>query len=230
MKTILFVGDSITDAGRNREDPRNLGQGYPCFIAGRLGLSAPGKYHFLNRGISGDRVVDIYARIKQDILNLKPDVVSILVGINDVWHEMDFRNGINASKFEKIYRMLLEEIREALPNTKIILIEPFVLKGTATATQLTWFIEEVTARANAVRKLAAEFSLPFLPLQADLNELAKQAPEEYWLIDGVHPTVNFHQYIADKWIHSFEKYLEDDVKMNESIERSLNSKKRVQNL
>ena len=205
MKTVLFVGDSITYAGRNREDGSNLGQGYPSFVAGRLGLDTPGKYRFLNRGVSGDRIVDLYVRMKRDILNLMPDFISILVGINDVWHEMDFQTGVSAARFERVYRMLLADIREELPQSKILLMEPFVLNGTATVSHINYFRSEVAARAEAVRKLAKEFSVPFLPLQQDMDMLAKRAPAEYWLVDGVHPTVNGHRYIADKWIDFFQR-------------------------
>ena len=203
MKTILFQGDSITDAGRNREEPLDLGKGYPNLIAGRLGLDYPGKYQFLNRGISANRVVDIYSRIKQDIPLLKPDVLSILVGINDVWHDLDFRNGMGASKFKTMYRMLLDEVMEALPETRILLMEPFVLPGTDISFAVDWFVEETAARAGIVQELAREYGLSFLPLQEDLNRLASLMPEAYWLSDGVHPTICFHQYIADKWIHTF---------------------------
>lgn len=204
MKTIVFQGDSITDVGRNREDFYNLGQGYPNLVAGRLGLRYPGQYTFLNRGVSGDRVVDIYARIKRDILNLKPDFLSILVGVNDVWHELDAQNGVSTPKYQRVYRMLLEEIRDALPGTKLLLMEPFVLQGSATHQALDWFRQEVSARAQAVRELATEFDLPFLPLQDSLDTLCASAPESWWLVDGVHPTVYFHQFIADQWIKAFE--------------------------
>ena len=85
-KLILFQGDSITDAGRNRENDAGTGTGYPTFVKGELGLSNPGEYEFINRGISGNRIVDLYARIKADIINLKPDYMSILIGVYDVWH------------------------------------------------------------------------------------------------------------------------------------------------
>ena len=85
-KVIVFQGDSITDAARIRQDPYNMGQGYPTRVAGQMGLANPGTYQFYNRGVSGDRIVDIYARMKYDIINLKPDYLSILVGVNDVWH------------------------------------------------------------------------------------------------------------------------------------------------
>lgn len=205
MKTILFQGDSITDAGRDRESFYDLGKGYPNLVAGRLGLDAPGQYCFINRGVSGDRVVDIYARMKRDILNLKPDYMSLLVGINDVWHELSFGNGVCAAKFKKVYRMLLEEIREALPDTKILLLEPFVMEGSATEENMDVFTPEVAARAAAVRELAEEFGLSVIPLQKPLEELSRLAPADYWLHDGVHPHPPFHQYIADRWLEAFSK-------------------------
>lgn len=205
MKTILFQGDSITDVGRNRQDPTDLGQGYPRFVDGRLGLTHPGEYRVLNRGISGDRVVDVYARMKADILNLRPDVLSILVGVNDVWHELDWANGVSAPKFKRIYGMLLSEIREALPRTKIILLEPFVLKGEATEPRYSLFRAEVELRAAAVQALAEEFSLPMLPLQSALDRLEPTAPRGWWLYDGVHPTGHFHQYLADAWLSWFRE-------------------------
>lgn len=207
MKTILFQGDSITDAGRVRENPDDLGQGYSNFIAGRLGLQQPGTYKFLNRGLSGNRIVDLYARMKVDIINLKPDYISILIGVNDAWHEKDWKNGVSTPKFKRIYSMLLEEVQEALPNTKIMLMEPFVLNGSATEDAIEWFREEVGQRALATKELAEEFYLPFVPLQEDLDQLAQIAPTAYWLIDGVHPTPFFHQYLADKWLETFQTKL-----------------------
>lgn len=202
MRTILFQGDSITDAGRDRDNFYDLGKGYPALAAGRLGLDRPGRYRFLNRGVSGDRVVDLYARMKRDILNLKPDVLSILVGVNDVWHELDFGNGVSADKFKRVYRMLLAETLEALPNVRILLLEPYVLEGSATSRYIDVFASEVAVRGKAVRELAEEFGLPFLPLQKPLEELTRLAPGDYWLADGVHPNIPFHQYIADQWLRA----------------------------
>ena len=111
MKTILFQGDSITDCGRNREQLEGTGTGYPLLVKAQLGFENPGEYTFINKGISGNRIVDLYARIKADIINLKPDYISFLIGVNDVWHEFGGRNGVAAEKFEKIYTMLIEEIK-----------------------------------------------------------------------------------------------------------------------
>ena len=206
MKTILFQGDSITDAGRNREHDGYMciGHGYPAYVSARLGLDNPGDFQFYNRGISGNRIVDVYARIKSDIINLKPDYMSILIGVNDVWHEFSYQNGVDTEKFEKIYSMLIEEIKEALPDIKIMIMEPFMLAGTATEDKAEAFRKEVEEKAAAAKKVAEKYSLPFMELQKDLDELAKKAPNDYWLADGVHPQITFHQYIADKWIKMFK--------------------------
>ena len=109
MKTILFQGDSITDCCRPRERGKEFpGQGYPLRIVGKMDYEHPGEYKFYNRGIGGNRLVDLYARIKVDIINLKPDIMSILVGVNDVWHEFEeYRNGVDADKYFMIYKKIL---------------------------------------------------------------------------------------------------------------------------
>ena len=122
MKTILFQGDSITDAGRNRDYDPHRGSGYATIVSGKLGYEYPDEYNFINRGISGNRSVDLYARIKQDLINHRPDYLSILIGVNDVWHELNEQNGVAAPKFEMVYSMLIEEIKEALPDIKIFIL------------------------------------------------------------------------------------------------------------
>ena len=132
---ILFYGDSITDAGRTRDldvPNKGLGGGYVSYIANQLFEKSLTDYDIYNTGISGNRIVDLYARIKIDCWNIKPDLLSILIGINDIWHEVKRHNGVEIDRFEKVYRMLLEDTKKALPETKIMLLEPFVLKGSAT--------------------------------------------------------------------------------------------------
>ena len=205
MKTILFQGDSITDAGRSRDNDWNRGLGYAHLVSSRLGRDFPNEYNFLNRGIGGNRIVDVYARIKSDIINLKPDVMSILIGINDVWHEIGSNNGVATPKFEKIYSMLISEIKEALPDIKIIIMEPFVLEGPATAEKIDEFRKDAAEKAAVARKIAKRFHLPFIPLQEKFDELCKSAPATYWLGDGVHPSAFGHQMIADEWIKVFKR-------------------------
>ena len=125
MKTILFQGDSITDCGRSKQGGIRMGEGYAMLVKTHLAFENPNEYEFYNRGISGNRIVDVYARIKSDIINLKPDYMSLLIGVNDVWHELGGKNnGVSAEKFEIIYDMMISEIMEALPNIKIMIMEP----------------------------------------------------------------------------------------------------------
>lgn len=212
MKTILFQGDSITDCGRSRERNDLIGTGYPLLVKAEMGYAFPEEYQFLNRGIGGNRVVDLYARIKADIINLKPDCMSILVGVNDVWHELgDNPNGVDAEKYEKIYCMLIEEILAELPDIKIMVLEPFVLE--ASATQNTeeqpnrWniFSSEVKKRADRARTVAEKYKLVFVPLQETFNKVSQQTENSYWLIDGVHPTAMGHEVIKREWLKAFEE-------------------------
>ena len=162
---ILFQGDSITDAGRARDNDDYLGRGYPALVKSTLNFEEPNKYEFFNRGVSGNRVVDLYARLKADIINLNPDVMSILIGVNDVWHEYDFENkpnGVDAEKFFKIYSMLIEEVKEALPNIKIMIMEPFTLEGTGNEAYYAEFKKEVLKRAEKARAIAEKYRLAYM--------------------------------------------------------------------
>ena len=206
MKTILFQGDSITDVGRDRSNIGDLGKGYPNLVSATLGFENPEQYTFIDKGISGNRIVDVYARIKDDILNLKPDVMSILIGVNDVWHEYDWNNGICTKKFEKLYRIMLDEILEELPNIKIMILEPFCLLGPAT--EKNWdkgFDAEVKEKAAVAKKIAEEYNLTFISLQDKFDEAAKNTENTYWLFDGVHPTAAGHELIKREWLKAYDK-------------------------
>lgn len=202
---ILFQGDSITDAGRSRNEDWILGRGYPHLVEASLGYEEPNQHEFFNRGISGNRIVDLYARIKCDIINLKPDIMSILIGVNDVWHELgESPNGVSADKFFKIYSMLIEEVLEALPNIKIMILEPFVLEACSTTEHWDFFKTEVAKRAEMAKKIAEKYNLKFIPLQKGFDDLAKKAPNNYWIGDGVHPTPKGHEFIKGKWLEAFK--------------------------
>lgn len=204
MKTILFQGDSITSCHRKDND---LGQGYAMLAAKTLEKKYPGQFHFMNRGVSGDRVTDLYERRQADLLDLKPDILSILVGVNDVGHEVWSDTGVDVETYLDTYHNLLQEIQQTLPHTKIMLMEPFVNEGSATQDNIEYFEGEIAMRSEAVQLLCAKHDVFFLPLQFDLYELEEQHPAGYWTLDGVHPTLNFHQYMADKWVKAFETYM-----------------------
>lgn len=204
---VLFQGDSITDCGRHREavEPNvGLGAGYAMLSAGRLMADHPDKnIRVFNRGIGGNRVVDLYARWKIDALNLKPDVLSILIGVNDTWHAFGSNNGVGVERYGRIYHEILTWTLQALPDVKIVLCEPFVLEFGAVAEE---WLEEIDERRRIVKNLAEEFNLPLVPIQSVLNEALKQAPPEYWLNDGVHPSLAGHQLISDQWLKATEDF------------------------
>lgn len=207
MKKILFFGDSITDACRVRESENPIvkyGYGYVIQIVGKLAEKAPTEYNVINQGISGNRIVDLYARIKKDVWNENPDVLTILVGVNDVWHEIFYGNGVDVERFDKIYRILIEDTKKALPNTRIILCEPFFLLGSATEENYKKF-EEVLDYAKVVESIAKDYDLEFLPLQDKFDEAAKKYGPTAFLWDGVHPTIAGATLIANEWMALFEK-------------------------
>ena len=213
-KRILFQGDSITDCGRDRNNFWSMGGGYPTLVMAELGLDYPYEYEVLNRGISGDRIVDVYARIKRDFINLKPDYASILIGVNDTWHEINCENGVATEKFEKIYTMLLDEIFEALPNLKLILIAPYVLEGSGTCSTEEkpdkWeiFKADVTEKAKVVKKLAEKYNATFVPLQEMFDKASEQYGVSHWLPDGVHPSIAGAKLIANAWLEKFYSEIE----------------------
>ena len=230
MKTILFQGDSITDCGRYRKatDKKQetigifrdgklfkkitaLGDGYPAMVSAELESKYPGKYKYVNRGVGGDRIPDVYGRIVQDIISLKPDYMSLLVGVNDVWRVFDSGYGTGTERFEKIYDILLDELFAEFPDLKIIIMGPYVLPGPAsdnTPEQPDRFREFTSAVAEMsaiAKKMAEKYSCPFIDLQAVLDEAIKAVPVKELTGDGVHPTAKGHEVIKNEWIRAFEK-------------------------
>ena len=213
MIKILFFGDSITDAQRKREPSENispLGFGFVRSIADELLGQTHNQYEIINKGISGHRIVDLYSRVKIDVWNHKPDVLNILVGVNDILHEIKYCNGVELERFERIYRMLIEDTKKALPDTQIILCEPFVLEGAETKNteempdRYERFLE-VYKYAKVVKKLAEEFDLPFIELQEKFTKKAQEYGVEKYLFDGVHPHVAGARLIAQEWLKEFKK-------------------------
>jgi len=210
MKTVIFQGDSVTDAERSRSNEENCGMGYATLVKARLGFENPGKYKFYNRGISGNRISDLYARIKRDTINLAPDYISFLMGVNEVLHEYIRNDGFSAKRFKELYIMMLEDIYEALPEVKIFIMEPFMLPGIGTVSDAEhpgrweFYCEKLPEYQKAAREVAEHFGIPFVELQKPISEAAKIAGDKYVLGDGIHPISEGHELIAREWIRTFE--------------------------
>ena len=181
-------------------------------VTGELGTKYPYQYQFINRGIGGNRSVDLLTRIKADVINLKPDYLSILVGINDVSADIDIQNGVSADKYEIVMDMIINEIKTELPAIKIMLLEPFVVRNARTEYSPEYpdrsfekYTQEVGLRSAAVKQLAEKYDLTFVPLQDVFTAAEATAPYKcYWLKDGVDPTAAGHTLIKREWIKAFE--------------------------
>jgi len=195
---ILFTGDSITDSGRDRNNPASLGWGYASIAGAHLQarLASP-TLQIFNRGISGNRVCDLLGRVEADLLALKPTVVSILIGVNDVWRRYDSNSPTEAKAFERDYRTLLEKIGTI--QSRIVLLEPFLLH--VPDDRYAWR-EDLNPKIDVVRKLAVEFGAELLPLDGLFAQAATQAPAAYWAGDGVHPSAAGHALIAETWLEN----------------------------
>lgn len=213
---ILFYGDSITDMDRDRnasgDDFRRgmgLGHGYVNFVTAELLCENPDRYEFINRGISGNRIVDLYARIKADCWNYQPDVISVLIGINDIYPQDMENNGVELDRYEKVYRMLIEDTKAKLPNVKLILCEPFMLtESTSEKDIVKWNCKPgVLEYAATVKKLAKAYNLPFVELQETLEKKAAGHADCY-VFDGIHPTPAGAKLIAEEWLKVFREQIE----------------------
>lgn len=196
MKTILFIGDSITDSWRHRENDRYRGSGWVTMTSGKITVDYPGLYQTYNRGIGGNRTADLLARIKHDCINLKPDILTVMIGVNDVWHEVNEQNGISAELGEELYDIFICQVKQALPDIKIFILEPFAFYGKATQENWDIFDREVPLRAEVSRRIAKKHDLPFVELKQKLQTLIDQTSVEYVCYDGVHPTCAGHEVIS----------------------------------
>lgn len=200
----LFQGDSITDGNRGRNNDPNhiMGHGYAFSIAGRLGADYPEKnLKFINRGVSGDKIIDLAGRWQADTLDLKPDVLSILIGINDASSVVkNWEPIVTPEKYEETYDDLLTKTREQLPDTSFVLCEPFILPVGAVKESWDAYYTDITKRQEIVRKLVTKHSAMFIGFQEVFDKACKKAPADYWIWDGIHPTVAGHELMAREWI------------------------------
>jgi len=206
--TILFQGDSITDAGREKvkELPNvagSFGMGYAFLAASSLLNELPEKnLTIYNRGISGNKVFQLAERWQKDCLDLKPDVLSILIGVNDYWHKRNGQYNGTVEVYENDYRKLLNSTKEKLPNVKLVICEPFYVLNTS-AVDGTWEAP-MKEYQTAARIIASEFDALWVPFQQVFDEAVKHAPATYWTGDGVHPAMPGAQLMAEAWLRVVE--------------------------
>lgn len=203
---VLFQGDSITDAGRKKDDAGSnnasaLGNGYAMIAASELLLKQAEKnLSMFNRGISGNKVYQLAERWEKDCLEVKPNVVSILIGVNDYWHKHNGRYDGTVKKYRDDYTALLERTKRVLPGVKLIIGEPFAVTGIKAVDQ-TWYPEFNEYRA-AARHIAAAFDAVFIPYQSVFDKAQKTAPGVYWTHDGVHPSLAGSRLMAQAWLEA----------------------------
>lgn len=207
--TVLLQGDSITDAGRDKKkqlynDADSLGRGYALLLASELLASMPDKnLKIYNRGISGNKVFQLADRWDADCLDLKPNVLSILIGVNDYWHMRNGKYEGTPEIYETDYKKLLDRTLKALTDVKLIICEPFVLANTK-AVDDSW-LEEFSKYQAIASKIAKEYEATWVPFQAAFSNAVKEANEEYWTRDGVHPSVAGAQLMTDTWLKTISK-------------------------
>ncbi|MDR2269914.1 MAG: SGNH/GDSL hydrolase family protein [Sphingobacterium sp.] len=201
---ILFQGDSITDVGRDRNnknanDTNALGRGYALLAASQLLNRYPTKnLKIYNTGISGNRVPDLQKRWTEDTLAIKPTILSILIGVNDFWRTIDRGAKTTVEEYKSQYQQLLQETLQNLPAVKLIIGEPFAVRGVGHITD-AWY-PKFLAYQEAARDIAKEFNAILLPYQKVFDNAQKTAPGAYWAADGVHPTLAGAQMMATAWM------------------------------
>ena len=202
---ILFQGDSITDAGRNRKSTEYnnqsaLGGGYAFLAAADLLFNHPEKnLQIYNRGISGNKVYQLAESWETDTISLKPDLLSILVGVNDYWHTLSFGYKATVETYRKDYHALLQRTKDKFPDVKLVIGEPYAILGTAV--NQTWF-PAFSEYQQAARELAGEFKASFVPYQKVYDRALKHAPGAYWSPDGVHPSLAGASLMAHAWLEA----------------------------
>jgi len=203
---ILFQGDSITDAGRSRTERgtiESLGRGYPKYSAELIKEAFPDKdFEFINLGISGNRAENLRARWQQDAIDIQPDIISILIGINDTWHRSRLGDWMPHEYFEICYRDCLTQIKEKT-NAKIIILEQFLLEVPDKAS----FHCDLDPKIQVTRKLAREFADVFIPLDGLFAAACIGEEPTKWAADGVHPTADGAQFIARHYLEAVKKLI-----------------------
>jgi len=207
-KIFLFQGDSITDGGRSFDKDWNhvFGQGYVYLITSRVNYEYPDRdYKLFNRGISGNTIDDLASRWQKDTIDIKPDILSILVGINDVQAVIKGTSKATADDFGNKYDKLLQQTITELPGIQLIMNEPFILPVGMVKDNLTSWTNELQKRQDILKNLAVKYDAVYVPLQKAFNKALKKAPADHWIWDGIHPMPAGHELIAREWLQFANK-------------------------
>ncbi|MEL7532107.1 MAG: SGNH/GDSL hydrolase family protein [Bacteroidota bacterium] len=208
-KTIVFQGDSITDGGRRKEqlEPNAggaLGGTYPLLISAQiLGSEGEQGSKFYNRGISGNKVFQLAERWEEDCINLKPDILTILIGVNDFWHMVNGKYEGTVEIYERDFMALIERTKAALPNVKIIIAEPFAVAGGSAITE-RWDNEFPAYRA-AAKRVAEAHGTQWIATQTLFDQALERGSVKHWCPDGVHPSPAGHHLMAEAWIEALRE-------------------------
>lgn len=203
---VLFQGDSITDAGRKRDESEYnntgaLGHGYAFLAAaGLLEKYADKNLKIYNKGISGNKVYQLAERWDADCLDIKPDVLSILIGVNDFWHTLGGKYEGTIKTYRDDFKALLDRTKQKLPDVKLIIGEPFAVNGVK-AVDAKWY-PAFDAYRQAARELATSYGAVFIPYQSIFDKAMKTAPGVYWTGDGVHPSIAGGMLMAHAWLEA----------------------------
>ena len=196
---ILFQGDSITDAGRDRRNYFDLGHGYPLYAAEGLRAACPEKeFEFINLGISGRRTGHLFDSLYADAITLEPDIISILIGVNDIWHRHSHHIMTTDAQIELNYRCILSDLRR-YTKAKIVMIAPYILD----ADDKDDIKKDVARIIPMIKKLADEFADVYIPLDEIFDEALKTQPApRYYSADGVHPNENGARFIGEVYTNA----------------------------
>ena len=212
---ILFQGDSLTDSGRDRnvtEPNTSLGMGYVNLLASRIVCDNP-RAKVYNRGVSGNRICDMYARWIEDTLNIDFDILSVMNGINDIGFQLRMGRGADKDKFRFVYDRMLYEVKEKKPDAKIVIIEPFLVKkylgedGGDIYNDWDLWHGQITERAGICKELAEKYNAIFVPLADEFDKLSTMYGPDIWSMDCIHPTAPGHEVIARKWMETCKDIL-----------------------
>lgn len=211
-EVVLFQGDSITDGNRGRnEDPNHLlGHGYQYIIGAKMLLdNIDNNIKVYNRGVSGNRIADLYGRWLEDTISLKPTLLSVLIGINDGLFGFYSKTGSSPERFERIYHMLLDEALERCNDMRIVIMEPFCGKNFAGDDIRESVCGYIRSIQPVCRRVAEEYDAVYVPLQDIFDRYFESYDHRDFIWDGVHPTIMGQEIIARQWIKCVcEKYRE----------------------